>query len=62
MKAIDWLRDVITTEPESPQFKEGYAARMHGAEREDNPHPAGINRARWFKGWDAFDDWAASQV
>lgn len=57
MKAIDWLRDVIATEPVSPAYKSGWGARIHGAERQDNPNPSGMERAQWFKGWDEADGW-----
>ena len=46
MKALDWLRDVIAPEPVSPAYKSGYSARIHGAERQDNPNPSGMDKAQ----------------
>jgi len=57
MKAIDQLRDVIAAEPESPAYRSGWGARIHGAERQDNPNPSGMDKAQWNKGWDAAEGW-----
>lgn len=62
MKGINWEADVIEAEPENPAYQAGLQARKDGRERSENPHPSGLDRAQWNKGWDAFDDWAASQI
>lgn len=53
VKGVNWEADVIAAEPENPAYQAGLQARKDGRERSENPHPCGLDRAQWNKGWDA---------
>lgn len=53
MKGINWEWDIIEAEPENPAYQAGVKAKIEGRPRSDNPHPCGLDKAQWNKGWDS---------